>query len=450
MRLRMGLIESSKGTLVVDIAIVGAGVSGCVAARLLSSRHRVCLFEAGGYPGGHANTVSVELCGESYPVDTGFMVFNQKTYPNFCRLLQSLEVTSRASDMSFSVHCQETGLEYQGSSLDGLFAQRLNLFRPRFLGMLRDIIRFNKRGMAAAQEGDLADGRTVREFLTECRVGPMFVQKYLQPMAAAIWSCEAERILDFPAKFLIGFFANHGLMQLRNRPQWRTIVGGSRTYVRALLESLREQVFLNTPITKITRQPENVSLEISTGEVRQFDAVVMATHADDTLRLLADSTPQEQSILSAFPYQENEAVLHTDTSLMPSRHRAWASWNYRLNQGSKLPTVTYDLSRLQGLSSPTPLLLTLNDQERIDDANILRRFNYRHPAFSVASQDAQRKLEEINAKHRTYFCGAYWGYGFHEDGVNSALQVTEKFGIGIEQCIAASMREPSLTGVTAL
>lgn len=426
------------------IAIIGTGVSGSVAARLLATRHEVTVFEANDYPGGHANTVDVTVGGREFAVDTGFMVFNRRTYPNFCRLLEFLEVTSQPSDMSFSVRCTKTGLEYQGSSLNGVFAQRSNCLRPSFLCMLRDIARFNRLGNAAAKSGELRDGRSVGEFLRECRVGGRFIDHYLVPMAAAIWSSKPRDILDFPADFMLGFFANHGLMQLRDRPRWRTILGGSRNYVRTLLEPLQNQVRLRCPIASVARTAGGVLVTPVCGPRERFDEVVFASHADQTLKMLADATRAERQVLGSFPYHQNEAVLHTDTRLLPRRRRAWASWNYHLAGGTEqAASVTYDLSRLQNHNSATPILLTLNATSEIDETKILRTFNYAHPAYSRDSISGQRRFREISGQRGTHFCGAYWGYGFHEDGVNSALAVADHFGIDLDACTVASTKEPS-------
>jgi predicted NAD/FAD-binding protein len=432
------------------IAVVGTGISGGLAARLLSTRHDVTVFEANGYAGGHANTVDVAVGERRFAVDTGFMVFNRRTYPDFCRLLQLLEVASQPSDMSFSVRCVKSGLEYQGSSLNGLFAQRLNCVRPSFLRMLNDIARFNRSGNAAALSGELKAGQTVGDFLSESRVGSRFVNHYLIPMSAAIWSSKPRDILGFPAEFMIGFFANHGLMQLRNRPQWRTVVGGSRNYVRALLEPLQDRIRFRCPIASVARTEDGVLVTPADGPRERSDEVVFASHADQTLKMLADPTRAEQQILSAFPYQPNEAVLHTDASLMPRRKRAWASWNYHIPSGAEqTASVTYDLSRLQNHHSETPILLTLNATGDIDRAKILRTFNYSHPAYSRDSIAAQRRFKEISGQRRTHFCGAYWGCGFHEDGVKSALAVADHFGIDLDACTVASTKESSRIAVAS-
>jgi predicted NAD/FAD-binding protein len=428
--------------LSLRIAIIGSGISGSLVARLLATQHEVTLWEADSSPGGHAHTEKVSLLGHDYPVDTAFMVFNRPTYPNFCRLLELLGVASQPSDMSFSVRSHR--LEYQGSSLNGLFAQRTNGLRPAFLKMLYDVVKFNRLGNAAVASGSLRDGRSVGDFFEECRLGQPFLQHYLLPMAAAIWSTRPQAILDFPANFLLGFFANHGLMQIRQRPQWRTITGGSQRYVTALLAPLADRVRLNAPVTAVARSEDGVRITGKEGPPEHFDQVVFACHADQALQMLSDPTPSEQAVLRAFPYQANEAVLHTDTRLLPQRRRAWASWNYHTLPSGQA-SVTYDLSRLQQHPTPTPLLLTLNATASIDPAQILRTFNYHHPAFSRESIAAQQRFCEISNHHRTHYCGAYWGYGFHEDGVNSALAVANDFGIGLEACTAVSTKGPSST-----
>lgn len=432
------------------IAIVGSGVSGCLAARLLHDQYDVTLYESAEVLGGHAHTVDVELEGKSLAVDTGFMVFNEKTYPNFCRLLRFLDVPSQTSDMSFSVSCKPSGLEYQGSSIDGLFAQRRNFFNPRFYKLLIDILRFNRQGTLAATAGDIPVEQSVGEFLVRNRLGRRFVDQYLVPMASAIWSSRPNEIESFPAHFLIGFFNNHGLMQLRDRPEWRTIVGGSRQYVQKLLEPLRDRVRLGVSVSSVRRENQQVIIETSSSE-ESYDHVVLATHADQSLRLLVDAGPIEKAILSQFPYQDNRAVLHTDIRQLPSKRQAWASWNYRVHWDVSEPaTVTYDLNRLQNLGLSQPLLLTLNPQSLIDPESVLKELSFAHPAFGPFSVSAQKLHDQISGiSQRTHFCGAYWGYGFHEDGVNSALAVASYFGISLDSCIAACTRELSPTVVSA-
>lgn len=434
----------------MHIAVVGGGVSGCLAARLLATRHDVTLYESGAHAGGHAQTVEVDLDDTAYSADVGFMVFNRRTYPNFCRLLELLKVESRPSDMSFSFRNLRSKIEYQGGTLRGLFAQRTNAFRPSFLRMIADILRFNRLGASAAADSSLTEGQTVADFIRRHRFGNHFVESYLTPMAAAIWSSKPSEIKAFPATFLLGFFANHGLLQLSNRPQWRTIVGGSRNYVSPLLQELGSRVLLNQSVSSVDRTSQGVIVRTTLGGSAIFDEVVLATHADASLGMLSDPTPNERAVLSAFPYQANTAVLHTDTSLLPSRRDAWASWNYRLVSDEAHPaTVTYDLSRLQGLATPVPLLLTLNETASVDPSQVLREFTFTHPAYSVDSVAAQRRWAEISGTDRIHYSGAYWGYGFHEDGVNSTLSVAKSFGIDLEACTAACTKVPSPTTVTS-
>ncbi len=426
---------------VEKIAVVGGGVSGLLAARLLCDFYDVCVYEAADYVGGHANTVDVELQGERFAVDTGFMVFNERTYPKFCQLLSMLSVPSRDGDMSFSVQCERTGLEYQGSSINGLFAQRRNLARPAFWRMLADIGRFNA---AARRYLRNAESETrLGDFLDRGRYGRGFREQYLLPMIAAIWSAPPSALLDFPALFILRFFDNHGLLQLVDRPQWKTIRGGSRRYVAALTEPFRERIRTGAAVTSVTRHASHVAIESCAG-VERFDAVIMATHADQSLRLLRDADHVEQAVLASFPYQQNEAVLHTDTSLLPSRRAAWASWNYRVARQPERPaSVTYDLSRLQRIDSPQPILLTLNPTARIDSGRIHGRFTYHHPVFSLQSIAAQQHFDAINGRRRSYFCGAYRFHGFHEDGVASALEVAAHFGKGLNHCKAACTKAAS-------
>ncbi len=431
------------------IAVVGAGISGNLVARLLHPGNDVHLYEANDYVGGHSNTVDFQLGATRGRADTGFMVYNERTYPNFVRMLNWLDVPSRPSDMSFSVRCDVRGWEYQGSSVDGLFAQRSNLVRPRFYGMLYDIQRFNRLATQAAETGALDDGVSMGDYLASIGVGAAFREQYLVPMVAAIWSARPESIEGFPARFLVGFMRNHGLLQVHDRPQWRTIVGGARSYVKRLLEPLGDQVHRNCPVQAVTRRPDHVELRLGDGRVESFDQVVLAAHADQSLAMLTDASSDERQILSAFPYQLNEAALHTDTSLLPRRRRAWASWNYhRESTGTQRVTVTYDLSRLQGLSTPSPLLLTLNRTSAIAPDRLLQLISYHHPAYTRASIEAQRRFDEINGVRRTYFCGAYWGYGFHEDGVNSALAVARFFGRTWDSCTAASTKDSSRIAVS--
>lgn len=428
------------------IAIVGGGISGNLAARLLALQHDVTLFESESRPGGHARTLEVALGGERFSVDTGFMVFNEHTYPNFCKMLSLLEMEAADTDMSLSVRCDEDGMEFQGSSLNGLFAQRRNLLRPAFYRMLAEILRFN-RDAVRWMSTDLGSV-TIGDLLKDHGYHGWFVSRYLGPMAAAIWSCPARRILEFPAHFLLGFLRNHGLLQISGQPQWKYLPGGSRRYVQALLEPLGGRVVTNAEVTAVRRLGERVDVSFRARQTESFEAVVLACHADTTLALLGDADGVERRLLESFPYQDNVALLHTDVSLLPRRRRAWASWNYRVLAEESAPVaVTYDLSRLQSLRSPSPILLTLNGEDRIDPAQVINRHVFRHPMFSTAAVAAQRQHGAINGRRRTYYCGAYWGHGFHEDGVNSALAVARCFGLGWEQWKAASTKASSLMSV---
>jgi predicted NAD/FAD-binding protein len=426
------------------IAVVGSGISGLVAANLLAGAHEVTVLEANGYLGGHTNTIEVAVAGRTHAVDTGFMVFNRRTYPHFCRLLELLGIDSQPSDMSYSVRCERTGLEYEGSSLNGLFAQRSNLVRPWFYRLLADMVRFNRdarRWLAHAP----AEAISLGEFLARYRYSRQMVEQYLVPMGAAIWSARPESLLDFPARFILAFYENHGLLQIANRPQWRTIPGGAQRYVQRLAFPV-QRVRLGSPVAKIRRHEDHVVVQLAGGEIELFDQVVLATHSDQSLRLLADADETERELLSAFDYRRNAVVVHMDTGVLPRSRRAWASWNSFVPASSTgAVSVTYDLSRLQRVAAARPILATLNDPGSIDPALVLRRIEYHHPVFGPRSLAAQARWSEISGRRRTHFCGAYWGYGFHEDGVNSGLAVARWFGRQLEQCTVASTKEPSNT-----
>ncbi len=405
----------------MNIAIIGTGISGLTAAWHLQRDHRLTIFEANDYIGGHTNTVEAEFWGKTYAVDTGFIVYNDWTYPNFIELLDQLGVASQPTVMSFSVRCERTGLEYNGQDLNTLFAQRFNLFRPSFHRMLRDILRFNREAPALL-EGDREI--SLNDYLREQRYSREFIEQYIIPMAAAIWSAEPGAMGEMPARFFVQFFKNHGLLSVNQRPQWRVIQGGSRNYVGPLTAPFRDRIRLNCPVEWVRRQPNHVQVKTRHGPVERFDEVVIATHSDQALRLLADPTPREHEILSAIPYQENEAVLHTDTRLLPRRKLAWAAWNYHLAaQPQTRVAVTYNMNILQSLDAPVTFCVTLNPSEAIDPARILYRTTYHHPVFTDAGVRAQARRDEISGVNRTWYCGAYWSYGFHEDGVNSGLAV---------------------------
>jgi predicted NAD/FAD-binding protein len=416
----------------VRIAVVGAGISGLLAAYILGREHDVTLFEADERPGGHANTIDVtEPDGTVRAVDTGFIVFNDRTYPTFIRLLDQLGVAWQPADMSFSVSCAARGLEYNGTSLDALFAQRRNLLSPRFLRMVRDILRFHREAPRILELPE--SGLTLGQMLEAGGYSAGFVEDYIVPMGAAIWSARPETMFGFPARFFVRFFANHGLLSVDDRPVWRTVTGGSRRYVEALLTRFTGRVLTGTPVAHVERHVTHALVTPRGAEPLRFDELVLACHADQALALLADADPVERAILSAFPYPENIAVLHTDPSLMPHRPKVWASWNYLRRTGGE-PTggglvLTYWMNRLQSLPGPRNHFVTLNAGEATDPKEVIRRIVYHHPLYTPASIDAQARWEEINGVRRTSFCGAYWGHGFHEDGARSALAVTERFGL---------------------
>jgi predicted NAD/FAD-binding protein len=426
----------------MKIAIIGAGISGLTSAYYLQPKHEVVVFEANAYIGGHTNTHDVELHGERYAVDSGFIVFNDRTYPNFCKLLDELGVEAQNTPMSFSVSCEESGLEYRGADLNGLFAQRRNVFNLKYLKLLRDLLKFNKNSDPILE--DKNEEQTVGEFFAKHQYSKYFVDKYFLPMASAIWSCPHETILDFPIRFIVEFYRNHGLLSVNDRPQWKVIKGGSKQYVPHLTKSFRDSIRLNTPVQAIKRT-EDAGVEITTEQgVEKFDHVVFACHSDQALAILADgATATEREILSKFPYEENIAVLHTDETVLPRCRRAWACWNYHIHkEDSSKATVTYNMNILQGIESPETFSVTLNCPERVNPGKVLRRIQYHHPVFSAGRSVFQKRQSEINGPNRTSFCGAYWGNGFHEDGVASALVVTDYLNQSQieESCIAASTR----------
>ena len=411
----------------MKIAVIGTGISGMMAAWLLNPQHELTVFEANDYIGGHTHTVPVEVAGQTYAIDTGFIVYNERTYPNFCRLLDRLGVVTQPSEMSFSVKCERTGLEYCGSNLNTLFTQRSNLFRPSFLRMLLDILRFNRESLHLLDEGQ--PDVTLGDYLDQHRYSRPFREHYLIPMGAAIWSMPPKQMLGFPARYFVQFCRNHGLLGLTNRPQWRVITGGSWRYIDRLIKPFRDRIRLNCPVLSLRRREDSVEVASAIGNER-FDHVIFATHGDQALRLLGDATPLERDVLGAFQCQKNIAVLHTDASLLPQHRRAWASWNYHLpKEPLDQVAVTYQMNILQGLRSPEPFCVTLNREDAIRPDKIIRRFVYEHPVYSRVAVASQQRHAEVSGHNRTHFCGAYWGYGFHEDGVKSALVVARALGV---------------------
>ncbi|MDF0732389.1 FAD-dependent oxidoreductase [Pseudomonas entomophila] len=412
----------------MDIAIIGSGISGLTCAHLLARRHAVTVFEAADWVGGHTHTVDVDWQGQRYAVDTGFIVFNDWTYPNFIRLLDQLGVASRPTEMSFSVHDPASGLEYNGHNLDSLFAQRRNLLSPGFWGMLRDILRFNRQAPADLERQRIEATTTLGDYLRAEGYGQRFIEHYIVPMGSAIWSMSRADMLGFPLQFFVRFFANHGLLSVSHRPQWRVIEGGSRSYLAPLCRPFAERIRTRCPVSRVERDDGGVTLTSPAGRER-FDRVVFACHSDQALALLDAPSLAEREVLGAIGYASNEVVLHTDTRLLPRRPKAWASWNYRLGGAADAAAaLTYDMNILQGLQAPVTFCVSLNQGSAVDPAKVLARFDYAHPQYSLAAVAAQARQGELQGQRHSYFCGAYWANGFHEDGVVSALRVAELFG----------------------
>ncbi len=409
----------------MKIAIIGSGIAGNTLAHHLHKDHDITVFEAGSHIGGHTHTHDIEHKGRRYSVDTGFIVFNDRTYPNFIALLNELGVSWQASDMSFSVHCEKTGFEYNGTSLNTLFAQRRNLFKPSFYRMIGEIMRFNKSSLEL-----LADGPEIRlgDYLAQNGYSQHFIDYYIIPMGSAIWSTEARQMLDFPARFFVRFFHHHGMLTVNDRPQWRVIQGGAARYVEALTASFRERIRLDTPVEHVRRLKRSVRVKPLNGPEETFDWVFFACHSDQALTMLQDPSAAEREILGAIPYQENSVYLHTDRNLLPRRKLAWAAWNYHVTaEPIDRVAVTYNMNILQGLDSPDPLLVTLNHTRGINPAHVIKRLTYHHPVYTTAGTRAQARHAEISGVNRTAYCGAYWRNGFHEDGVVSALTALEHF-----------------------
>lgn len=412
------------------IAVIGSGISGLTAARLLSSEHDVTVLEAGGYIGGHTHTVDVAWEGRTYAVDTGFIVFNDRTYPNFVALMRRLGVGRKPSAMSFGVKCEKTGLEYSPSTPGSLFCQRRNLVNPAFHRMLVDIFRLRRAAPALLAGGD--DDLTLGEYLLRNGYSRGFIQHFIIPMGAAIWSAGLAGFARFPARLFAEFFTHHGFLTIRDQPRWYVIEGGSRSYIPPLTAPFRDRIRIHTPVLSLSRHPDHVELTLSGGGRERFDQAVVATHSDQALALLSDPTAEELRILGEIPYQENRVVLHTDTSVLPENRRAWASWNYRIpREETDTATVTYNMNLLQGIEAPVTFCVSLNPGDSVRPDRILQTFTYHHPVYTPRSLRARRERDRINGVNRTWFCGAYWGYGFHEDGVNSALAVCRHFGKGV-------------------
>ncbi len=408
----------------MKIAIIGSGISGLTAAHYLRQNHQVTVFESANRVGGHTATVDVNHEGADYSIDTGFIVFNDWTYPNFIELMDELGVESKPTEMSFSVRCETTGIEYGGNNLNTMFAQRRNLLRPSFHRMIKDILRFNREAISDLEHGKISQATTLGEYLRANDYGEAFVYRYILPMGCAIWSSSTEHMIDFPLLFFVQFFKNHGLLSVNNRPQWRVIKGGSRQYLKPLCDGFRESIVLNADIREVRRPGNSVEVIMSDGRIETFDHVVMACHSDQALALLGDVSLPERNALSAIPYQPNEVVLHTDEGMLPQHRIAWSSWNYLLRKNfQERAVLTYNMNILQGIEAKSTFCVTLNATESIAPASIIERFNYSHPVFSLDSVAAARRIEQINGRKNTWFAGAYLGNGFHEDGVLSGRQV---------------------------
>ncbi len=412
------------------IAIIGSGIAGNTLAHHLYKTHDITVYEANSHIGGHTHTHDIEIDDKKYTVDTGFIVFNDRTYPEFIQLLDVYQVAWQPSNMSFSVRCEATGLEYNGTTLNSLFAQRSNLLKPSFYLMIRDILRFNKTSLELLDlnNKDYGDEISMGDYLAKNNYGSRFINQYIIPMGAAIWSTDAAQMLQFPARFFVRFFHHHGMLSVNNRPQWRTITGGSARYVEAMTAPFKQAIKLDTPVKSVKRSQSSIEISFQNGKTEQFDYVFFACHSDEALKMLVDATQAEQDVLGAIPYQQNSVFLHTDVSLMPKRKLAWAAWNYHLPKTpSSKVAVTYNMNILQNIDCPQPILVTLNHTDNIDPAKIIKRLQYTHPVYTLAGAAAQARHAEISGCNRTGFAGAYWLNGFHEDGVKSALAALQHF-----------------------
>ena len=413
------------------IAIIGSGISGLTTAYLLHKSHEITLFEANDYIGGHTHTVKVAQGEQSYDIDTGFIVCNDRNYPNFLKLMDKLNIAMQPTEMSFSVRNDPLGLEYNGHNLNTLFSQRRNLLRPKFYRLIRDILYFNKAAKKAIEEGG-AENITLDTFVNQQSLSDIFKNNYLLPMAAAIWSCSMEQAGEFPLHFFLKFFLNHGLLDIKNRPQWCAVKGGSKAYIDPMTSGFKDQIRLSTPVNSVVRDDSWIEVNHATGK-ETFDQLVFACHSDQALDLLKNASIEEKAILGELLYQQNDVILHSDASLMPKKSLSWASWNFLAGeQEHNDPTlVTYCMNILQGIASDQPFLVSLNARHKIDPEKIIGEYDYTHPVYSVAGMKAQSRRNEISGVGRIHYCGAYWYNGFHEDGVRSALDIGEKFGVSL-------------------
>ena len=412
----------------MKIAIIGSGISGLTAAYLLNRKHDVTIFEANDYIGGHTHTHKVNIDGKKYSVDTGFIVYNERTYPNFIKLLDLLNVERQLSTMGFSVKSISKDYEYAGESLNSLFAKRSNIFRFGFLRMLYEMYHFGKKADSSGIGLDASV--TLGDYLKKEKYSGEFINYFIIPMGAAIWSTPANKVLNMPACFCIKFFYNHGMLETINRPNWWVIKNGSSEYIKKIIRGFENKINLSTPVKTVARKNEGIEIQLAKKEeTLKFDSVIFATHSDQALEMLENPTDTEKDILSSIPYQKNEVLLHTDSSVLPRRKLSWASWNYQLDSDPALPVVlTYNMNILQNINCKETLCVTLNDHNSVDETKILKKITYHHPLFNVKSIEAQKRKSEISGVNNTHYCGAYWRNGFHEDGVVSALDVCKDFG----------------------
>lgn len=429
------------------IAVVGSGISGLASAWLLSKRHEVVLFEADMRLGGHTHTHDVHVDGRDHRVDSGFIVCSRAHYPLLFRMFDELGVATRPTTMSFSVHAEASGIEYNATDLEGLFCQRRNLVRPRFWGMVRDLMRFYRLAPALLATDD--PGPTLGEYLARQRFGAAFRDEHIVPMASALWSSPPRDVLGFPARYLVQFMAHHQMLQVAGRPQWSVVQGGSASYVAALRARWRVQVRTGCAVRRIERDATGVDVHSAAGAER-FDRVVLTCHSDQALALLGDADLVERDVLGALAYQRNDVVLHTDARLLPRRRKAWAAWNARVPADPDAPcTVSYCMNLLQGIESREPFVVTLNDTARIDPSRVIARMDYAHPVYTHASVAARARKAQIQGRRHAWFAGAYWGWGFHEDGMRSAVEVAEGLGASWG-CVEATPAAPGVRFPRAL
>ena len=412
----------------MKIAIIGSGISGLTSAYLLNRNHDITVFEANDYIGGHTHTHNIKIKDKEYAVDTGFIVYNERTYPNFIKLLDTLGVERQLSTMGFSVKSASEDYEYAGESLNSLFAKRSNIFRLGFLRMLYEMYHFGKKSDSNGLGLDASI--TLGTYLRSENYSNEFINYFIIPMGAAIWSTPANKVLDMPAYFFIKFFYNHGMLEIINRPKWWVIKDGSSAYIKKIIKGFESKINLSSPIRTVSRLDNGIEIETANSKKPlMFDAVVFATHSDQALGMLKDPTEKEKDILSSIPYQKNEVLLHTDSSVLPKRKLAWASWNYQLDSNPESPVVlTYNMNILQSLDCDETFCVTLNDHQSVDKSKVLKKIAYHHPLFTVKGIEAQKRKLEISGVNNTYYCGAYWHNGFHEDGVASAIEVCKHFG----------------------